>query len=163
MSKFKISNTKYSLLYSFYSLPNIICPLLGGILIDKHGPEKTLLTVTLLAVVGQSIVSMAASNDIFVWMLLGRTIFGMGTETLMLVQMVDISYWFIDNEFALALGLSQFIANLFVNLSGLITPKLMKEHGIAYALHTGVEVCVFGFIVALMYVFLKHLSITFDE
>ena len=61
---------------------------------------------------------MGAQKDVFGLMLFGRTIFGMGTETLMLVQMVDIAYWFIDKEFSLAVGISQFVANIFVNLSG---------------------------------------------
>ena len=106
MEKFKISNTKYSLLYSFYALPNLVCPLLGGIIIDKYGPQATLIIVTFLALVGQILMSYGANTNIFDYMLAGRTIFGMGTETLMLVQIVDISYWFLEYEFSLAVGIS---------------------------------------------------------
>ena len=89
-------------------------------------------------------------------MLIGRAIFGIGTETMMLVQIVDISYWFIDKEYTLAIGITQFVANLIVNSSAMTTPQLKEKYGIGVAFEIGAVACVAAFFVALLYVWMKE-------
>ena len=38
--KFNISESTYSLMYSGYSLPNMVLPLFGGVIMDKYGTGK---------------------------------------------------------------------------------------------------------------------------
>ena len=85
MDFYGITNTRFSLMYSCYSLPNLICPLFGGILIDKIGNSKSVIACTLLAVIGQLIITYGAHKTNYSLMLFGRSVFGIGTETLMLV------------------------------------------------------------------------------
>lgn len=49
---FEITETKYSLLYSVYSFPNMVLPLFGGIFLDKVGYDKGLIIATSFVSVG---------------------------------------------------------------------------------------------------------------
>ena len=84
---------------------------------DRFGASKTLIVVTFLAFLGQLIMAVASEYQSYTIMLLGRIVFGMGCETLMLVQIVDISFWFISDEFTLAVGISQLVSNSFIYVS----------------------------------------------
>jgi hypothetical protein len=52
---FGISSTIYSLLYSFYSLPNIIVPMIAGMMLRKIGNGKGLVVCSICVVFGQFI------------------------------------------------------------------------------------------------------------
>ena len=41
--KFNVTQTEYSLLYTFYSYPNLVMPLIGGIMIDKIGVQNSII------------------------------------------------------------------------------------------------------------------------
>lgn len=43
------------MLYTVYSLPNIILPFFGGVLIDKIGPRKAILLFSTIILIGQII------------------------------------------------------------------------------------------------------------
>jgi MFS family permease len=43
----------YSLLYSVYSLPNIVLPFFGGVFVDRFGARVCLLVFTFFIVIGQ--------------------------------------------------------------------------------------------------------------
>jgi MFS family permease len=49
---FGISSTIYSLLYSFYSLPNIIVPMIAGMMLKKIGNGKGLVVCSIFVVFG---------------------------------------------------------------------------------------------------------------
>jgi MFS family permease len=46
-------------LYSVYSLPNIVLPLVGGMIVDRWGVAKSLCLFTLLILLGQAIFAAA--------------------------------------------------------------------------------------------------------
>ena len=52
MKDYKISVTVYSYLYSIYSLPNIILPLFGGLVIERIGLGRGLILTTGLVFIG---------------------------------------------------------------------------------------------------------------
>lgn len=66
------------MLYSLYAFPNIIIPLLGGILIDKFGARIVLVLTASICVLGQFVFSMGGMENLFSVMLMGRIIFGVG-------------------------------------------------------------------------------------
>lgn len=82
---FKVTNTKYSLMYSFYSMPNIIFPFFGGYLCDKIGTSKLLLFASIAGTLGQTIVFIGAALENFYVMLFGRFLFGTGSEFLLVL------------------------------------------------------------------------------
>ena len=63
MNHFDMNNTKFSFMYSVYSLPNMICPLFGGLFIDRFGNSKSLIAVTFMAALGQIIITIGAHTS----------------------------------------------------------------------------------------------------
>ena len=84
----------FNLLYSLYALPNIIVPLIGGMLIDTRGPRFTLVLTATICVIGHFVFGIAGYKNIFSLMLIGRLIFGIGGEVLHAAQNTLISQWF---------------------------------------------------------------------
>jgi MFS family permease len=122
--RFDVSVTQYSLLYSVYSLPNIILPIFGGKIIDKFGKGSCLILTTLLVFLGQFILSFGADWDSFWTLVLGRLIFGMGSETLFVVQAVYCNNWFKNMEISLAMGVSSSVPNFISFMSGFVVPRV---------------------------------------
>lgn len=124
MNAFDVSVAQYSLLYSIYSFPNIVIPIFGGKLIDRYGKGKCLIVTTLLVFVGQTMQSFGAAGKSFHLLFLGRLIFGMGSETLFVVQAVYVNDWFKNQEISLAMGFASSFPNLLSFFSGIVVPKL---------------------------------------
>lgn len=104
-----ISRAQYGLLFSFYYLPNFIMVLVGGILLDRIGIRKAGTVFAALCAIG---VFVTAVSRPFGLMLLGRLIYGLGSESLIITQNKVISKWFKGREMALAFGLNLTVARL---------------------------------------------------
>jgi len=104
-----ISRAQYGLLFSLYSAPNIIMVLLGGIFLDIIGIRKAGTLYAALCVIG---VFITASGYTFMIMLLGRLIYGLGSESLIITMDKILSKWFKGKELAFAFGLLITIARL---------------------------------------------------
>ena len=114
-----ITDTRFGILYSVYSLPNIVLPFFGGVLGDKLGLRLAALLLVTLVVLGTALVAIAPmkvlgwSNDqIFAGMVAGRAIFGAGSESLNVMQIAMVTEWFRDGKnmsmaFALVLSVSR--------------------------------------------------------
>ena len=81
----KVSSVRFeycfNLLYSLYSLPNIIIPLLGGILTDKFGTRPMIIILTILIFLSSLVFAIGFQIRSLNLMLLGRVIFGIGGES----------------------------------------------------------------------------------
>jgi len=77
-----MDGTHYSLLYTVYSLPNMILPILGGIFLDKIGIRTGLVLFAFILSVGQFIFMIGGYQGNYNEMLFGRFIFGMGGESM---------------------------------------------------------------------------------
>jgi len=73
-----MSETKFNLLYSLYAFPNVVVPLFGGMLIDTKGPRIALLLTAGFCVIGQMVFAAGGLKNIWLIMLVGRVIFGLG-------------------------------------------------------------------------------------
>jgi MFS family permease len=104
-----ITRAQYGLLFSYYSLPNLIMVLVGGILLDKIGIRKAGNLFTALCAIG---VLLTAAGPSFQLMLLGRFIFGLGGESLLITKTKILSKWFKRKELALGFALALSIARL---------------------------------------------------
>jgi MFS family permease len=109
MKGMNITRAQYGLLFSFYYLPNFIMVLVGGILLDKIGIRKA---GTLFAVLCAAGVFLTAASKDFSLMLVGRLVYGLGSESLIITQNKIISKWFRGKELALAFGLNLTVARL---------------------------------------------------
>ena len=110
ISDMGISRAQYGLLFSYYSLPNLVMVLVGGILLDKIGIRRAGNLFTGLCATG--VLLTAAAGSSFSLMLLGRFIFGLGAESLLITKTKILAKWFKDKELALGFALALSIARL---------------------------------------------------
>lgn len=114
----------FNLMYSVYSLPNIVLPLIGGVLIFKYGYRIMLLVFGFSILIGQLIFAIGCSTKSVIIMLIGRTIFGFGGESINTTQFSIILQWFAPNETAFAMGLCLSIAKIGNALNNVISPRI---------------------------------------
>lgn len=86
-----LSTVQYNLLYSIYSLPNIVLPLIGGLIVDKMGVRVGTFVFSLILVVGQAIFMIGCTYENYPTMMAGRFVFGLGGECLVVSQSTVIS------------------------------------------------------------------------
>ncbi|RKO91331.1 major facilitator superfamily domain-containing protein, partial [Blyttiomyces helicus] len=83
-----------NLLYAVYSFPNMFLPFLGGQLVDRFDPRKILLIFSSIVCLGQTLFAIGVSTKNFGLMLFGRVLFGIGGESISVVQSSITSTWF---------------------------------------------------------------------
>jgi MFS family permease len=101
--EFGISRAQYGLLYSYYSIPNFVIVLIGGILVDKIGTRRAGLLFAALCAVG---ITMTAAALSFRLMLAGRFLYGIGAESLLIAEIKILARWFKGKELSFAFGLN---------------------------------------------------------
>lgn len=94
---------------AIYSIPNIFMVLIGGIIIDRLSPRRAAFIFSFLCLAGAGIT--AAKPDLTT-MLIGRLIFGLGAESLIVAVTTVIARWFKGKELSFAFGLNLTIARL---------------------------------------------------
>lgn len=114
----------YHLMYSVYSLPNVILPVVGGVLIFKFGYRTMFLVFGISVLIGQLIFSIGCSIKNIPLMLFGRIIFGLGGESLNTTQYAIIVEWFAANQVAFALGICLSVARIGNVLNDVISPRI---------------------------------------
>lgn len=145
--KFGISQTQYSLLYSSYSLPNMIIPVCGGMIIGKIGRAWGLIMFSVIITLGQTICALGGWFGCFTLLVVGRGIHGLGSECQQMVQAVYVASWFKDQEISFAMGVSQ--VTLVVSfLGGWIVPIVARDYGIGWAFLTGTMACMLSLIMS---------------
>ncbi|KAK3840911.1 MAG: major facilitator superfamily domain-containing protein, partial [Linnemannia gamsii] len=131
-----------NLLYSVYSLPNIILPLLGGFLIDRLSASRMLVLFSLCICAGQVIFAVGVSVKSIWMMILGRFIFGIGGECLEVAQAKITTDWFKSRWLGFALGLNLSSARIATALNDNVSPAIaVGGGGVVGASWAGVLVC----------------------
>lgn len=142
------------MLYSVYSYPNIILPLIGGVIIDKIGINFAIIFFSLLLVIGQGVFAISGfigqanpgnSGTAFVVAIVGRVIFGLGGESLSVCQSTIVSRWFIGKELALALGINISVSRLGSVFNSYTMPPLAEATSIGWALVFGLALTLLSF------------------
>ncbi len=101
-----IDNAKFGLLFSFYYIVNLLFVLLiAGFVLDRFGIRKAGTVYVFLILLGSIITSLGAGKS-FIVMLIGRMIFGVGSEATLLVTNKVIARWFKGRELGFAYGLN---------------------------------------------------------
>lgn len=133
--------TLFSLLYTVYSVPNIILPFFGGYFVDTLGVRICMLVFACLITAGQVIFALGLSIKSWPVMFIGRCVFGFGGENLGVANSAILSIWFEGKELAFAFGLNLSIARLGSVINNLVSPALANSAGIQFALWFGVILC----------------------
>src|SRR5438445_10350220 len=103
------SGTLFGWLNSSYSVAAVLTLLIGGIIIDKMGTKKALLIFAVLCLVGA--VATAAKGN-FSMMVAGRTVLGLGAESMIVAVTTALAKWFKGKELSFAFGINLLIARL---------------------------------------------------
>ena len=105
----KFSDANIGLLQGIYSVPNVIMVLIGGIIIDKIGTRISTFIFTLLCLLGAVI---TASFSDLTMMAIGRLVFGLGAESMIVAVTTVIGRWFKGKQLSFAFGLNLTLARL---------------------------------------------------
>ena len=93
-------------MYSVYSLPNMVLPIFAGPMIDKYGTRIVIGVCFITLLVGSFIFAIGGAYNNFNIILVGRCIFGLGSEVYGNCISVMLTVWFIDNHLNLAYGVN---------------------------------------------------------
>ncbi|KAM9970074.1 hypothetical protein ACTFIW_008007 [Dictyostelium discoideum] len=146
---YKVDNVKWNLLYSVYSFPNMIIVFFGGYFIDNvFGLKKGAIIFCCLVMAGQIIFSVSSNLKLFWLALVGRTIFGLGGESLSVAQSTFCATWFKgrgDINFAFAITLAFSRIGSAINFQ--ISPKIENNEvsRVPTAIWVGAIVCGISF------------------
>ncbi|XP_072180435.1 lysosomal dipeptide transporter MFSD1-like [Diadema setosum] len=148
-----VDTTRFMLLYSLYSWPNVVLCFCGGFLLDKvFGIRLGTLIFGMFVLVGQCIFALGATIDSYTTMLVGRFIFGLGGENLAVAQNTYSVAWFKGKELNMVFGLqlsfsrvgSTLNMNAEVPIYNKLDPSLPSNTKLAFALWVGAGMCVFS-------------------
>lgn len=109
VKQLNFSDSNIGLLQGIYSVPNVLMVLIGGIIIDKIGTRISTFIFTVLCLTGAIIT--ASSSDL-TFMAIGRLVFGLGAESMIVAVTTVIGRWFKGKQLSFAFGLNLTLARL---------------------------------------------------
>lgn len=129
---------KFDLLYSTYSIPNIILPLIGGCLIKVFGVRSSIIIFASLVLQGHVVFCLGVIWKDYTSMIIGRVIYALGGESLYVAQLALAVQSFSKRELTFVLGWNNSITYLANVINGLVTPSIYQYTGKLWA------PCLFG-------------------
>jgi MFS family permease len=146
----KVARSTIGLFFLAYSFAAVLAVLIGGMLIDKLGTRKASLLFSILVFVGAVVVWLAKSVPVII---VGRFIFGAGSEPLIVAQSAILARWFKNKELALSFGITLTVSRLG-SLFALNTGELFSSYfgSYRYALLVAVAACGISLLGNLIYI-----------
>jgi MFS family permease len=105
----KFTDTQIGSLNAIYSLPNIFMVLIGGILVDRFSARVVMVVTTALCLAGAIVTALGAQFPV---MVVGRLLFGLGAETMIVAATVAFAQWFVGRNFALFFAINVSVSRL---------------------------------------------------
>ena len=103
------SATEFGWLNASYSVAAVLTLLIGGIVIDRIGTKKALTVFAVLCLLGALLTALKGSP---VTMIAGRTVLGLGAESMIVAVTTALAKWFRGKELSFAFGINLTIARL---------------------------------------------------
>ena len=103
------SATQFGWLNASYSVAAVLTLLVGGIIIDRIGTKKSILVFAAICLVGAAV---TAAQGNAITMITGRTILGLGAESMIVAVTTALAKWFKGKELSFAFGINLTIARL---------------------------------------------------
>ena len=101
-----IDVSRYTILYSVYSWPNIIFTVIGGILVDRIlGKRLGIFLFMVVTTIGQLVMAVGGFFDMFWLMVVGRFVIGLGGEIALITSNALIAVWFRGKEITFVFAL----------------------------------------------------------
>jgi MFS family permease len=140
-------------MYSMYSMAALFAVLFGGMLIDRIGVRNASLLFSVLVVIGSAMVAAAPSLPM---LYLGRIVFGIGSESMIVAQCAIVARWFTGKELALAFGITLTISRLGTLFSFNTEALLAERMGFRGALWVAAALCVASLVCNWIYTLLDR-------
>lgn len=156
-----IDRSDLGLLYGVYSWPNVFMVFIGGLLADRLGLRRASLLLSGLILVGVVGVALAPSllhgRAVFWAMVAGRTLFGLGAESLAICQNAMIARWFHGRQLAFAFSMTLTMARLGSLVSYRAEADIAARYGgFGAGLWAAALFCLFSAVCTLLYVVLDR-------
>lgn len=103
------SATQFGWLNASYSVAAVLTLLIGGIIIDRIGTKKAILAFAVICLIGAAI---TAAEGNAITMIVGRTILGLGAESMIVAVTTALAKWFKGKELSFAFGINLTLARL---------------------------------------------------
>ena len=103
------SATQFGWLNASYSVAAVATLLVGGIIIDRIGTKKSILAFTVIFFIGAVITASKGSAPV---MIAGRTVVGLGAESMIVAVTTALAKWFKGKELSFAFGINLTVARL---------------------------------------------------
>jgi MFS family permease len=109
IDKLGFSATAFGWLNSAYSVAAVATLLIGGIVIDRIGTKKAITFFAALCFLGAALTAMRGQPGV---MIAGRTVLGLGAESMIVAVTTVLAKWFKGKELSFAFGINLTIARL---------------------------------------------------
>jgi MFS family permease len=103
------SATQFGWLNASYSVAAVLTLLIGGIIIDRIGTKKAMTAFALLCLTGAALTAATGNAPL---MITGRTVLGLGAESMIVAATTVLAKWFRGKELSFAFGINLTIARL---------------------------------------------------
>jgi MFS family permease len=103
------SATQFGWLNASYSVAAVATLLVGGIVIDRIGTKKSILAFAVICFLGAALTASRGSAPV---MIAGRTVLGLGAESMIVAVTTALAKWFRGKELSFAFGINLTIARL---------------------------------------------------
>ncbi len=164
-----MSFTQFTMLYSFYSIPNILFGFIGGVLIDRvFGIRIGTIIFSSIVTTGQLIFAIGAFTNQLWIIYLGRFIFGIGGGITAISGSTFAAKWFKSKELNLVFGLQLCLArmasticlNLLFPINNMIRnfldPDSSANQVIGFTLIIALLTCVYSLLCAIILAYFDY-------
>lgn len=177
------SGADYGLLFSAYSAANVFLfmVIFAGVLVDKLGVKFSGILYTFLCLLGAVLTAFGAMGNLqellgplYSWlnqsffpswsaelkiMLLGRMIFGVGAEAILVVNNKVLARWFLGKELAFAYGVNLTIMRLGTFLALNLQAPVSEAWGLIPSLWFASAVMAVGFGTYFLYIWAEKIAV----
>lgn len=148
-----ITTVDIGFLYAIYALPNILFSPMSGYFMEKAGLVVSSLSFTGLVFLGHLVVTIGIYFRNYPIVVLGRGLYGIGGEGLVILQPTVNEFWFSGSMLSLSNGLCQSINFAGIMLGNYLVPKYFSStRNIMIPFYVSFGVCVFSCIGCIVYI-----------
>ncbi len=109
IDKLSFSATQFGWLNSAYSVSAILTLLLGGMVIDRIGTKKAITVFAVICLLGAALTAARGQPGM---MIAGRTVLGLGGESMIVAATTVLAKWFKGKELSFAFGIKITISRM---------------------------------------------------
>ena len=149
---YHLSTSSFGLLFTLYSLPNIVLVFIGGVLIDRYGPAYTSVVFNFCMLAGMVIFALAPVDSPMLCFVIGRLLLGFG-ESLCASVATMLGLWFKGSVLTFSVGFNQAYVQLFGSAAAFYLLPLLPSA--VDALWVTAAVCLLSFLANVGYILLE--------